>query len=397
MKFSSIKEIINEKIPALKMDDIEGNLVVYPQSSEEVSSFIKLCNDKTIQIIPIGSGSQLSSSDETKIYLSTRKMNRVIDLARNDLTVSVESGISIGELADILRHQNFLLPISYQEKPNSTIGGLIARNSGGTEQYAYGTINDYLLGMEFVTPTGELIKTGGKTVKNVTGYDFTRLFAKSWGTLGVVVKATFKLIPMAEEKALFFTHAASIDELTGQMKEVLAKRYSLVSFMGMSSESLKISEPTKYAGVFVLAGSKKAVENHMLHLKSIVDFKEVVMGRNNVDVCLEKILSSKASQGKIALGTDRRTLLNTLPRELDNLFKSITVEFFLDGGSGLVEIYTPTDRDEMIENIKQKLQGYSVSFSDDRAPLDILYNRLKKELDPNNIMYPHNPRFMEVS
>ncbi|KUO52752.1 MAG: hypothetical protein APF76_14215 [Desulfitibacter sp. BRH_c19] len=397
MNLDSIKIIINEKLPALKVDDIQGNIVVYPQDSEEISSFIKLCNHKAIQIIPIGSGSQIIGAKQPQVYLSTRKMNRVIELAKNDLTVSVEGGISIKELADILRQENFLLPISYHEKPSSTIGGLLARDAGGIEQYAYGTINDYLLGLEFVTPTGELIKTGGKTVKNVTGYDFTRLFAKSWGTLGVIVRATFKLIPMPEEKALFITEAASVDDLTQAMKEVLSKRFALVSFMGMSAKMLGLTEDSKYASFFVLAGSKIAVEHQLQVLKSIVDIKGLITGRDNVDAYLEKLFSSKGSVSKIRFGTDRRSLLDLLPRNLDELLNNNSMEIILDGGNGMVELSTSSDFNEAKKMITEKLQDFKMCFTDNRAPLDILYNRMKKELDPNLIMYPHNPRFMEVS
>ncbi|WP_028308635.1 FAD-binding oxidoreductase [Desulfitibacter alkalitolerans] len=394
---NSIEGRIREKLPTLQADRIEENLIVYPQSSEEVSSFIKLCNDEKISMVPIGSGSQIIGADKTKVYLSMRKMNRIVELAKADLTVSVEAGISIKELAEALREYNFLLPVSHHEKPNSTIGGLLARDAGGIEQYARGTIHDYLLGLEFITPTGELIKTGGKTVKNVTGYDFTRLFAKSWGTLGVIVKATFKLIPMPVEKALFITYAASIDDLTQQMKEVLAKRYALVSFMGMSGKLLGLDEGPKYGGVFVLAGSRQAVTHQLDSLKSLLDIKQIITGTNSVDDYLEDLLGSKASQAEIILGTDRRTLLDYLPRELDAILDNTSMDILLDGGSGLVQLTTTANVQEVKKMLGERLQEFNFSFSDERSPVDILYNRIKRNLDPNRIMYPNNPRFVEVS
>ncbi|MBS3969818.1 MAG: FAD-binding oxidoreductase [Clostridia bacterium] len=393
---NSVEGKIREKLPALQADIIEENLVVYPQNSEEVSSFIKLCNDEKISMVPIGSGSQIIGADKTKVYLSMRKMNRIVELAKADLTVSVEAGISIKELAEALREYNFLLPVSHHEKPNSTIGGLLARDAGGIEQYARGTIHDYLLGLEFITPTGELIKTGGKTVKNVTGYDFTRLFAKSWGTLGVIVKATFKLIPMPVEKALFITHGVSIDDLTQQMKEVLAKRYALVSFMGMSGKVLGLDEGLRYGGVFVLAGSRQAVTHQLQALKGLLDIKEIITGTDSVDDYLEDLLGSKASQAEIILGTDRRTLLDYLPRELDAILDNTSMDIVLDGGSGLVQL-TTTNVQEVKKMLGERLQEFNFSFSDERSPVDILYNRIKRSLDPNRIMYPNNPRFVEVS
>jgi len=395
---SSIEGKIKEKLPTLQVDMIGEELVVYPQNPGEVSSFIEFCNDEKISIIPVGSGTQIAKADQAGVYLSTRKMNKIVELAEADLTVSVEAGITIKELAEVLKEYNFLLPVSYHEKPNSTIGSLLARDAGGIEQYARGTINDYLLGLEFITPTGELIKTGGKTVKNVTGYDFTRLFAKSWGTLGVITKATFKLIPMPVEKALFITHGTSIDELTWQMKEVLAKRYSLMTFIGISNKLLGLDEGSRCGGVFVLAGSKQAVTHQLEVLKSLLDIKQIIIGTNSVDAYLEGLLGSRNSQGDIILGTDRRTLLNDLPRELDAILKdNISMEILIDGGQGLVQLVAMTNAQEIKKILKDRLKELKCSFSDDRAPVDILYNRLKRNLDPNGIMYPNNPRFVEVS
>jgi len=396
LSVNPIEGKIKEKLPTLQVDMIEDNLIVYPQNSEEVSSFIRLCNDEKINIIPVGSGTQIAKADHTGVYLSTRKMNKIVELAKADLTVSVEAGMTIKELAEALKEYNFLLPVSHQEKPNSTIGSLLARDAGGIEQYAYSTINDYVIGLDFITPTGELIKAGGKTVKNVTGYDFTRLFAKSWGTLGVITKATFKLVPMPVEKALFITHGDSIDELTQQMKEILSKRYALATFMGMSSKLLGIDEGSKYGGVFVLAGSRQAVAHQLDALRNILDIKQVITGIYNVDDYLEGILNSKTLWGNIEIGTDRRTLLNDLPRILDAIMDNASMEILIDGGRGLIQLTDMVDVQEVKNMFKDRLKDFKCSFSDDRAPVDILYNKLKKDLDPNGIMYPNNPRFMEV-
>ena len=393
---NSIEKRIKEKLPTLQVEMIEENLIVYPQNSKEVSSFVKFCNEEKISIVPVGSGTQITKEDLGAVYLSTRKMNKIIELAKADLTVSVEAGITIKELAGALKEYNFLLPVSHHEKPSSTIGSLLARDAGGIEQYAYGTINDYLIGLEFITPTGELIKTGGKTVKNVTGYDFTRLFAKSWGTLGIISKATFKLIPMPVEKALFITHGDSIDELVQQMKEILSKRYALVAFMGVSAKLLGL-EGAKYGGVFVLAGSGQAVTHQLDSLKNMLDIKHVITGIDYVDDCLEGLLSSSTLWGDINIGTDRRTLLNYLPRELDAILNKTSMEILIDGGRGLVQLTNMVDVQEVRKMLKNRLKDFKCSFSDDRAPVDILYTRVKRSLDPNKIMYPNNPRFVEVS
>jgi hypothetical protein len=132
-------------------------------------------------------------------------------------------------------------------------------------------------------------------------------------------------------------------------------------------------------------------------LRNILDIKQVITGIDNVDDYLEGLLSSKTLKGSIDIGSDRRTLLNDLPRTLDAMLDSTSIGVLVDGGRGLVQLTGDMmDVQEAKKLLKDRLKEFKCSFSDDRAPVDILYNRLKKDLDPNGIMYPNNPRFMEV-
>ena len=395
---------VHEAIPNLEADILnDKDLLVYPKNIGELSSFIKLCNDKKVGVVTVGGETHVGIHPEKAgVYLLTHDLSKIIELAKDDLTVTVEAGITIKELAEALKKHNFLLPVSHHEKPDSTIGGLLSRDAGGIEQYAYGTIHDYLLGLEFVTPTGELIKTGGKTVKNVTGYDFTRMFAKSWGSLGVITKATFKLIPMPVEKVLFITYATSITELAQQMQDILSKRYALVTFMGMSGGFLGLAEGIEYGGVFVLAGSRQAVVHQLDSLESTMGIKHVLAGSNNVDKYLEGLLSDEHTElgdrnveGDLIFGTDRKTLLNSLPKELDEIGRRYPMNILLDGGRNLVKLKDVHDH-KLVKELRNLKKQVTVSFSDERAHVDILYTRIKRALDPNMIMNPNNPKFVEV-
>ncbi len=110
-----------QQIDDITLDCVEGNLLIYPQSNDAISNLLKLCNEKQIAIIPIGNGSQITETGAGKIYMSTRKMNKIIEFSKADLTVSVESGITIKELNDMLKKYNFFLPVSHHEKAESTI------------------------------------------------------------------------------------------------------------------------------------------------------------------------------------------------------------------------------------------------------------------------------------
>lgn len=387
-----------QQIDDITLDCVEGNLLIYPQSNDAISNLLKFCNEKQIAIIPIGNGSQITETGAGKIYMSTRKMNKIIEFSKADLTVSVESGITIKELNDMLKKYNFFLPVSHHEKAESTIGGLLARDAGGIEQYTYGTINDFLLGIDFITPTGTLIKAGGKTVKNVSGYDFTRLFAKSWGTLGIITSATFKLLPLPDTKVLCITSEKSLETISTQMKEVLFKKLSLVSFLGIPSDFTGFELKEKHAGLYVFAGSNKAVNKHLDLIKSSVNVEKVVVGRVEVDNYLENLFTQidKTKTDKILLGSDRKTLLEKVTKILDAVLKEINFNYIVDGGAGTVQILA-NNMDKIKTVIEEKLKLEKVFYEHKKVPVDFLYNKLKNELDPNNILYPNNPRFTEES
>ncbi|MEW6622114.1 MAG: FAD-binding oxidoreductase [Bacillota bacterium] len=385
----TLHEEIKQEIPALSLEINKGELIVYPNNNQEMASFIKYCNEKKIQVIPAGSRTILDNLRHgSNIILSTARMNRIIELAKEDLTVTVESGIQIKELTVFLKQYNFILPVSYQDKPASTIGGLLARDAGGLEEYNHGAISDYVLGLEFVAPTGELIKTGGKTVKNVSGYDFTRFFVRSWGSLGIITKATFKLKPVAEEKCLLISLCKNPIEALEIMEKVFRQKFSAVTFLGMPTDYLGISSGEPYVVLFVLAGSKMVVTKQTEDLSKILKVDKQVAGRDEVDKSIEKIYAALRSLQLIdySLQMDRKWLFTQAAKLLSSLDNQGVKHIFIDAGRGQIEIKSKQHLPELADYLKQTMT----------AP-DILYTKLKKSLDPNHIMAVENPWLAEVN
>ena len=130
--------------------------------------------------------------------LSLEKMNRLVDHAADDMTVTVEAGMTFAELAKILAAKNQRLPIDVPQPEKATLGGLVAVNQAGPRQFGYGTIRDYLLGFTAVDGEGTIFHGGGRVVKNAAGYNMTRLMAGSLGTLGILTQLTFMVRPLPE-------------------------------------------------------------------------------------------------------------------------------------------------------------------------------------------------------
>ncbi|WP_003542234.1 FAD-binding oxidoreductase [Desulfotomaculum nigrificans] len=201
----------------LAVADLPG-VVVFPENTEQVSKVLRLANEKKIPVIVRGAGTNVSGgalSIEDCIVLCLNRMNRIIELDQKNSLAIVEPGVINGELQREAAKLGLFYPPDPQSSEFSTIGGNVAENAGGPRCVKYGVTRDYILGLEVVLPNGDIINTGAKTIKNVTGYDLTRLFVGSEGTLGVITKIILKLIPKPEATklalAVFPTMEAAAD------------------------------------------------------------------------------------------------------------------------------------------------------------------------------------------
>lgn len=174
------------------------DVVLFPKTTEEVAKIMKLANREKIPVTPRGGGTSLSGGPlpvAGGIVLVMTRMNRLLKIDRNNLLAIVEPGVITQDLQKKAEEAGLFYPPDPSSSHVSTIGGNLAENSGGPHGLKYGVTKHYVIGLEVVTPEGEVIRTGGMTVKNVTGYDLTPLIIGSEGTLGIITKAILRLIP----------------------------------------------------------------------------------------------------------------------------------------------------------------------------------------------------------
>lgn len=172
-----------------------------PDDIAGVVEHIRTCFATETPVYPIGGGTSLDQGVPAKspgLGLSLTNLKRVIDYPARDMTVTVEAGLTMQALADLLAKENQQLPIDVPRRAEATVGGVIATNFNGPRRYGYGTIRDYVIGVHAVDGRGMPFKGGGRVVKNVAGYDFCKLLTGSLGTLGVITQVTLKLKPRAE-------------------------------------------------------------------------------------------------------------------------------------------------------------------------------------------------------
>ena len=173
-------------------------VLIKPANTAEISAILKIANEYLIPVTPIGGQTGLSGgalSIHQGIGLAMERLNKIIEIDENNLQVTVEPAVITQVLREAVAHKNLFYPPDPSSQGSCWIGGNVAENAGGARAVKYGVTKDYVLNLEVVLPSGEIIWTGANTLKNSTGYNLTQLMVGSEGTLGVITKIVLKLLP----------------------------------------------------------------------------------------------------------------------------------------------------------------------------------------------------------
>ncbi len=201
--------------------------VVFAKTTEQVAGVLKQANETRTAIVTRGSGTGLSGGSLPSpdcIVLCTVKMDRILELDRANLTLLVEPGVTTLQVAEAASVAGLFYPPDPGSMKISTIGGNVAENSGGLRGLKYGVTRNYVMGMEVVLPTGELLWTGNKCVKDVAGYSLKDLFIGSEGTLGVITKVLLRLIPKPAAKKTMVATFARMDQAAETVSAIIASQ-----------------------------------------------------------------------------------------------------------------------------------------------------------------------------
>lgn len=175
--------------------------IVFPRNAQEICEIVKIASANKIPIFPRGAGSGLSGGSvpiKGGIVLVIMRMNKILEINKDDLYAVVEPGVVVADLINEVAKFGLLYPPDPSSMKVATMGGSVAENAGGLRGLKYGVTKDYVMSLDVVNSDGKIFKTGAITVKSVSGYDLTRLFVGSEGTLGIITKITVKLIPLPE-------------------------------------------------------------------------------------------------------------------------------------------------------------------------------------------------------
>jgi glycolate oxidase len=311
----SIQRYSHDETVGIKADP---EVIVYAHSASQVSEILKLAQMKRIPVTPRGAGYGLSGGAvpvHGGIVLSLEKMNRILEIDKENMMITVQPGVITGDIHRAVEAEGLFYPPDPASLDSCSIGGNLAEGAGGPRAVKYGVTMHYVCGVEAVLPNGEIIRCGGKLVKNVTGYNLIQLFIGSEGTLSIITEIILRLIPKPKMQVDLLAPFNSFDQAAGTVSALLAKhitptciefmeRDSLLAVEKLLDKELPFRESAAHLLIQLDGSSQQALDDDM----------EIVG-----DLCIEHgavdVLVAKDSATRDRLWEARRKIIEALNHE----------------------------------------------------------------------------------
>jgi glycolate oxidase FAD binding subunit len=392
--------------PASAADAVDGmqpSGVIAPGTAQEVAQMLRYCSAAGLTVIPRGGGTKLwlgNRPQKTDFILSTERLNRLIEHAWGDMTATVEAGCTIDNFQRILKEHGQRLAADPMRPEAATVGGLLATAESGTLRIRYGAIRDLVLGLEMALPDGSVIKAGGKVVKNVAGYDLTKLTIGSLGTLGVITRAVFRLHPIPVATATYSTWLPTASEAA---RLVLAILDSTLVYTGLQ---VRTQRADQFAVDVRFEGIPESLEDQFAKLGQVGGGRplqradKVWMERHNLFVAASSSVIAKCSVLPAQIGS----LCETVFRQAEPAEVAAMV---VAQGTGVAEVRLDATSLQslmrVLNKLRQELDHLQGTVIVERCPvamkqgLDVwgarkdvlpLMHRIKEKFDPARTLNP---------
>lgn len=289
--------------------------VIMPGSTNEVSAVLKIANEHRIPIIPRGSGTNLAASTipiQGGIVLNMNRFNQIHEIDVKNLTATVGPGVITANLHQAVEALGLFYPPDPGSMRISTIGGNMSQGAGGMRGLKYGVTKDYIMGLEYVLPSGEILRCGGKNMKDVAGYDMTRLLVGSEGTLAVITEITLKLLPLPETKRTLVAFYNNLVDAAKTVETVISSKIIPATVEFMDQGTMKVVDEYAKLGLPLEMKSMLLIEQdgpEELVVRDIKKIAEIAKEQGAARVEVAQTLEEGAK-----LLTARRTALSALSR-----------------------------------------------------------------------------------
>lgn len=391
-------EGVMPEVEAFSVNGFVPHTVVAPGSEEEVCALLKHAQASPLACIVWGGGSQVRAGDPPEKYdwaLLTKRLNRVIDYQPTDLIVTVQAGVTLQNLQEVLNLHGQYVPWNPPLPQQSTIGGIIASGRSGSWRLAHGTPRDRLLAMRAVRADGTAFKSGAKVVKSVAGYDLHRLFCGSWGTLGVITEVTLKVSPLPEAYAVCCWQVNSYRQAEQALTLILSSPLQPESLELLNARAASIhgfpSKPTLMTG---FSGIHEAVEWQLGFLRELgIEYE--ILSEEQITRLRDWPATPKAVLARLSVRS------GNLCEWMSHLEQKLDCSMSAHAGSGVFYAWVeePTQAEVFMEGVQtcgarylflcvppEKKGGARVWGPAPEA--EFLMKRLKNALDPHQILAP---------
>jgi glycolate oxidase len=411
--------------------------VARPISAQEISAILKLANREHIPLVPRGAGSGFTGGSlpvEGGIALVLTRMKRILEIDRENLTALVEPGVVTGDLQRTVEAWGLFYPPDPNSLNFCTLGGNVAENAGGPRAVKYGVTKDYVLGLEVVLPTGEIIHTGARTVKSVVGYDLTRLMVGSEGTLGVVTQILLRLIPKPEAVLTMRAFFPTVQQAARAITQIIACKIvpSTLEFMDRSAlrcveEGLGLGLPLDAEALLLIEvdGEGESLPKQAEKIKELCrqegaqefnlarntqEREDLWKARRNISPSLARLGPTKVNEDITVPRSKLPEILSAI-REIAGRYQ-LTIVTYGHAGDGNLHVNIMTDKNK-IEEMKRVGRAVEELFAAtlalggtisgehgigiSKAPylsmelstqtINVM-RKIKEVLDPNNILNP---------
>jgi glycolate oxidase len=278
--------------------------VVLPETTQQVSQIVMLAAEERIPIVPRGMGSGLAAASiaypKGGIVLSLTRMNRILEIDRENATVKAEAGVITADLQAAVEKLGLFYPPDPSSIRHSTIGGNVACNAGGPRCLKYGVTGDYVLGLTVVLADGRTLKTGGKPIKDVTGYDLNALFTGSEGTLGIVTEVLLRLIIKPRYVRTALAEFSSLEDASRTVTAILVTGIVPASLELMDQTALQCVEEAMHLGLNTDVEASLIIET---------DGADEATVQREINACVEICKASGVSSVRLAISEVERNAL----------------------------------------------------------------------------------------
>ncbi|MGB3403242.1 MAG: FAD-binding oxidoreductase [Microcoleaceae cyanobacterium] len=380
--------------------------VVYPNTQEELAAVVAIAAKYCYRILPYGGGSKLHWGglvENVHLAVSTERLNRLIEHAVGDLTVTVEAGMKFEQLQQTLAKVGQFIAIDPAYPQTATIGGIIATADTGSLRQRYRSVRDMVLGVSFIRSDGKIAKAGGRVVKNVAGYDLMKLLTGSYGTLGLISQVTLRLYPMALDSATVL--------LTGDAAAITQASQTLLS-SALTPVAVDILSPTLIeklelgSGLGLLVKFESITESVQQQSSRLLEVGEKLGLKGGLVNTDENDLWQQLHQQMSISGSNSQIIckIGVSPTAaIETLTQSQTTGWIHAGvGLGMLQFETVTA--EELLNLRKWCEAKGGFLSVLAAPMNLkqkidvwgysgnglkLMQQIKQQFDPNSIFSPH--------